>query len=100
VKYSELCPIPCTRCRYCMPCPNGVDIPRNLEVYNACVNYQSSDVARLEYNSWIAKEARASACIQCRECEDKCPQHIPISEWMPVIQRVLGENGPYVTKLE
>jgi predicted aldo/keto reductase-like oxidoreductase len=100
VKYSELCPIPCTRCRYCMPCPNGVDIPRNFELYNGCVNYLSPDVARLEYNDWLAEEARASACIQCRECEEKCPQKIPISEWMPVIQRVLGENQPYVCKLE
>jgi predicted aldo/keto reductase-like oxidoreductase len=100
VKYSELCPIPCTRCAYCMPCPNGVDIPRNFEVYNAGVNYQNPDWARNEYNNWIPQEARASACIQCRECEDKCPQRILISEWMPVIQRVLGENGPYVTKLE
>jgi predicted aldo/keto reductase-like oxidoreductase len=100
VKYRELCAIPCTRCCYCMPCPNGVDIPRNFEVYNAGVNYQSPDWARNEYNKWIPQEARASVCIQCRECEDKCPQHILISEWMPVIQRVLGENQPYVTKLE
>jgi predicted aldo/keto reductase-like oxidoreductase len=100
VRYSELCPIPCTGCRYCMPCPNGVDIPRNFEVYNAGVNYQSPGWARNEYNNWIPKEARASACIQCRECEEKCPQHIPISEWMPVVQQVPGENGPYFSRLE
>jgi len=33
-KYDELCPIPCTACRYCMPCPNGVDIPRNFGIFN------------------------------------------------------------------
>jgi predicted aldo/keto reductase-like oxidoreductase len=83
-----------------MPCPNGVDIPRNFELYNGYVNYQSPDLARDEYNSWLAKETRAGACIQCRECEEKCPQQIRISEWMPVIQQVLGENRPYVTRLE
>jgi predicted aldo/keto reductase-like oxidoreductase len=99
VKYSELCPIPCTRCGYCMPCPNGVDIPRNLEVYNAGVMYESPDWARNEYNNWIPQEARASACIQCRECEEKCPQHILISEWMPIVHEVLGEGKPYVCAL-
>jgi uncharacterized protein len=100
VVYSGLCPIPCTKCGYCMPCPNGVDIPGNFEVYNSGVIYQSPEWARNEYNNWIAKEARASVCIQCLECEEKCPQHIMTSEWMPVIQRVLGENQPYIIKLE
>ena len=98
-KYKALCPIPCTRCGYCMPCPNGVDIPRNFEVYNSGVMYDKPEQARNEYR-WIQEEHRASACIQCRECETKCPQSIPISEWMPVIHRALGENGPYVTELE
>ena len=35
------------------------------------------------------------ACIQCRECESKCPQHIYISEWMPTVHEVLGEGKPY-----
>ena len=95
-KYAELCPIPCTHCNYCMPCPNGVDIPHNFEVYNAGINYEKPAWARNEYVSWIAEKERASACIQCRECEEKCPQHIEISEWMPVVHRVLGENQPYV----
>ncbi len=100
VKYRELCPIPCTRCRYCMPCPNSVDIPRNFDVYNAGMIYDKPAWARNEYSTWIPEKERASACIQCRECEDKCPQHIPISEWMPVVGQVLGENGPYVCSLQ
>lgn len=94
-RYKELCPIPCTKCGYCMPCPNGVDIPRNFSVYNEGVMYDKPDRARDGYNNWMPEEARASACIQCRECEDKCPQSIPISEWMPVVHEVLGEGKPY-----
>jgi len=90
--YENLCPIPCTQCRYCMPCPNGVDIPRNFSTLNGGIMYDKLDDARQGYNRWIPEDARASQCIQCRECEEKCPQSIPISEWMPVIQEVLGEG--------
>ena len=98
-KYQWLCPIPCTECGYCVPCPNGVDIPRNFAVYNQGVMYDKADHSRTEYNNWIPEEARASACIQCRECEDKCPQIIPISEWMVHVHEVLGESQPYVYEL-
>ena len=93
-KYRELCPIPCTRCGYCMPCPNGVDIPRNFEAYNRGAMYNKPDHARQDYK-WIPEEGRAAACIQCRECEELCPQSIPISEWMPIVHAVLGEGQAY-----
>jgi len=51
------------------------------------------------YNNRMPKEARASVCTQCRECEEKCPQSIPISEWMAVVHQVLGEGKPYVCAL-
>ena len=97
-RYQELCPIPCTKCEYCMPCPNGVNIPRNLEVYNEGVMYDKPDQARQAY-PWLPEEERASACIQCRECEELCPQSIPISEWMVHVHGVLGEGQPYVCEL-
>jgi hypothetical protein len=97
-KYQGLCPIPCTECGYCVPCPNGVDIPRNFVVYNQGVMYDKADHSRMAYN-WIPEEARASACAQCRECEDKCPQSISISEWMVHVHEVLGEGQPYVYEL-
>lgn len=92
--YDELCPIPCTQCGYCMPCPNGIDIPRNFSTFNSGAMYNTWDDARRRY-SRMREDARASACIQCRECEDKCPQDIPISEWMPVVHEVLGEGKSY-----
>ena len=98
-KYRDLCPIPCTKCGYCMPCPNGVNIPRNFEIYNEGVMYDKPDHARQAYNQWFPEPERADKCIQCRECEEKCPQDIPISEWMPLVHEVLGEGQPYKTCL-
>lgn len=91
-RYQELSPIPCTQCRYCMPCPNGVDIPRNFAVFNSGVMYNILDQARRTYGR-MDEGIRASACVQCRECEPKCPQQIKISEWMPVVHSVLGEGA-------
>ena len=93
-RYRKLAPIPCTRCGYCMPCPNGVNIPRNLTLYNEGLMYGRPDLARRQYG-FISEKARSSACIQCRECEPKCPQGIPISEWMPRVSEVLAEDRPY-----
>ncbi|MGD8968025.1 MAG: aldo/keto reductase [Anaerolineae bacterium] len=96
--YRALCPIPCTQCQYCMPCPHGVDIPENFEVYNQGVMYDKPDHARRSYG-FIDEEKRANACIACLECEDQCPQSIPISEWMVHVHEVLGEGAPYVCSL-
>lgn len=102
-KYQELGPTLCTECGYCMPCPDGVDIPQNFGTYNAGVMYDKPGWARGWY-SWLAEgyqqsvypeDGRAVNCVQCQECEGKCPQGIPISEWMPVVHQVLGEGKPY-----
>ena len=98
-KYKALCPIPCTQCGYCMPCPNGVDIPRNFANYNEGLMYNKPERARMAYKRWIPDEQRASACIQCRECEEKCPQSILISEWMPVVDQVMGQGEAYICEL-
>jgi predicted aldo/keto reductase-like oxidoreductase len=105
-RYKDLSPIPCTSCGYCMPCPNGVDIPGNLGVYNEGLMFNKPDASRGHYG-WLEyafteqgildHDPRAAVCVQCGECEEKCPQRIPISAWMPVIHEVLGEGKPYVT---
>lgn len=93
-QYEALCPIPCTGCGYCMPCPNGVDIPRVFATFNNGVMYNAFDEARHRYVR-MSEESRASACIACQQCEDLCPQDIPISEWMTVVEQVLGEGRAY-----
>jgi predicted aldo/keto reductase-like oxidoreductase len=94
-KYRELAPIPCTQCGYCLPCPNGVFIPRNLTLYNDGAMYSRPENARSWYGFWLTDAQKASACIQCCDCETKCPQSIPISQWMPIVHAVLGEGKPY-----
>lgn len=82
-------PIPCTKCRYCMPCPNGVNIPYNIEVYNEAVVHNKYDLSKSLYNWHIPDVHKAAACTQCRLCEEQCPQKIGISEWMPKIHKEL-----------
>lgn len=93
---KSLSPIPCTRCEYCMPCPNGVNIPLNFDTYNQIAVYNNIESSRFTYKTFVAEAQRASNCIQCDECLSKCPQQIPISTWMPVVEEVLGLNHPYV----
>ena len=93
-QYEALCPIPCTGCKYCMPCSNGVDIPRNFDAFRRGAMYNKMDDARRRY-ARMDEGQRASACIQCHTCEDECPQDILISEWMPYVHEVLGEGREY-----
>ena len=80
--YRSLSPVLCTACRYCMPCPNGVDIPHIFDLYNEAVIYNSPEKPRKYYNDTreIKKEQRADKCIKCGQCLEKCPQKIPIPE--------------------
>jgi uncharacterized protein len=88
--FEQLRPIPCTSCQYCMPCPVGVEIPWNLDLYNRSSMYNTLGRQTYQYND-ADEGSRASACIACRECEEKCPQHIKISEWMPCISSKFSE---------
>jgi len=92
-QHAKLYPIPCTRCGYCMPCPNGVDIPLNLQLYNDAQVFEGSQ-SGLNRNLYacMPEEARASACVACGQCEEKCPQTIPISEWMPRVHERFGKK--------
>lgn len=96
---ESLSPIPCTACEYCLPCPNGVDIPRNFDVYNRAAMYDALEDSRRGYKYWIPDEQKAAACIQCEECLSKCPQHIAISAWLPVVDEVLGLRREFVKSL-
>jgi len=89
-KYRERTAIPCTKCNYCMPCPNGVNIPANFEIYNEAFLHEDVPGARFKYQIFIPEAARASVCVACHTCEDLCPQKIPISEWMPKVHALLN----------
>jgi hypothetical protein len=94
-KYRELCPIPCTQCRYCLPCPNGVFIHANLGLYNLATLHGQLPEARRRYRGFVHpdEDISAAACVQCGECEERCPQEIPIGEWMPAVEALLGDGA-------
>lgn len=79
----------CTGCRYCMPCPFGVDIPRNFSVWNEYGMYGVKDRAKHRYAD-ISVDARADQCRKCGKCEKECPQHLPIREHLDAVAKELG----------
>lgn len=79
----------CTTCGYCMDCPNGVDIPRNFRIYNMARVYGLTEWAKHQYRA-MEEGKRASACIDCGECEPKCPNKLPIMEQLDEVDAALG----------
>ncbi|MDE6521705.1 MAG: aldo/keto reductase [Muribaculaceae bacterium] len=83
--------VPCNDCKYCMPCPYGIDIPANLLHYNKCVNEDNIPTSKqspkyaearraflVGYDRSVPKLRQASHCIGCRKCVHHCPQEIDI----------------------
>jgi len=89
-KYNEKIKVHCTRCQYCMPCPVGVDIPKNFFYYNNASMYGDLKNVAYGYQKSMKKEVKASSCIACKKCEAKCPQKIKISEALKEVDEVLG----------
>lgn len=89
-KYKERFPIPCTRCNYCMPCPNGINIPWNFELFNDGMGHNDLPRASIMYKQFMGEHERAGTCIECGECSEKCPQNIDIGSWMTRIHAALG----------
>jgi len=89
--YEGLSPIPCTACGYCLPCPNGVEIPRNFQIYNDAMMYEDMRIGRFYYRGGRLEDGqRADQCTECGECVEACPQEIDIPEWLKKIHAELG----------
>jgi hypothetical protein len=71
----------CTACRYCMDCPQGVDIPRLLGIRNMWKAYGLEEWARDEI-SRVPEEKSFAQCNECGGCEEKCPNNLPIREML------------------
>ena len=81
----------CTGCRYCMPCPKGVDIPGIFASYNTMYT-ESRFSGRQQYFQSVALAAEpsfASQCIRCGKCEQHCPQGLPIRDKLQEAERAL-----------
>ena len=87
--------IPCTGCEYCVEgCPQDIKIPKIFSLYNA----DKQEVASKDwtpqgeyYDNLIKNTGKASDCIECRQCEDICPQHLPITDHLKTIVKYWGK---------
>ncbi len=79
-KYRDLGFVGCTGCRYCLPCPQGVNIPEIISLYNEFFMKDRSDEVKNKYWEHITPESEAKRCARCRQCEKLCPQQLPISD--------------------
>jgi len=88
----------CTGCGYCLPCPQSVAISRIFEMYNTGNVFGLWDAAKDQYSRigsmpWD-KGKDASACVDCGQCEEKCPQNIPIREQLKQVHEALAGDAP------
>ena len=81
--------VECTGCRYCLPCPQGVDIPRVFSLCNDMSLYGLRQRARMFYTHLTPPDQWADRCVECGQCEAKCPQHIPIVRELKRAHRAL-----------
>lgn len=80
-KYRTLIRALCTGCEYCLPCPKKLRIPELIEIYNEWFIYEGHKICKSHYFN-IPRGKRASDCIGCKECEERCPQQLAIADIM------------------
>ncbi|MPN38531.1 hypothetical protein SDC9_186055 [bioreactor metagenome] len=79
----------CTGCKYCLPCPKGVQIPLCFELLNSSSMFNDIKKAKDMYNGFLVSEGSdASNCVECGACEQKCPQHINIIEKLKEVREL------------
>lgn len=78
--YNDRTKIGCTGCRYCMPCPGGVDIPRVFTTWNECSLYGGEAKDNWNYMELNRLEMTPDKCLECGACEAACPQSLNIIE--------------------
>lgn len=100
-KYRELMKTGCTGCRYCAPCPAGVDIARCFELYDTAQIFGGKTQNQVMYAIGLntfhgGKPAYASNCIKCGKCEKHCPQDLEIME---LLDDVSNDMEGVITKV-
>lgn len=96
IEYKKRIKVPCMGCRYCMPCSSNVSIPECLEMYNQGCMFDAPDVAGTNYDIVLGgmltgSPGFASQCQECGECEERCPQGIPIREHLKKVAAYFGK---------
>lgn len=81
-QYNSLIQYSCTACKYCLPCTVKINIPGVISYYNDWFLFGQNPKIREDYLTWNGPGRRAEDCTDCKVCESKCPQGLPISEIM------------------
>ncbi len=90
--YKDRVVVNCTTCKYCMPCPVGVNIPECFTQLNNASMYNDVEGAKFHYTILLDKhDKKASNCIECGKCEEACPQNIPIREMLKKVVNTFEE---------
>ena len=87
--YRARMKVDCTGCGYCMPCPAGVNIPGCFTLLNNAHILDDVPTHRIFYNVHLGQDHKASNCVECGECEESCPQHIPIRAFLKETSELL-----------
>lgn len=82
----------CTGCRYCMPCPAGVDIPGCFSAWNTYHVYQNYNIVKWKWEEELGEEHQAKNCIKCGKCEKVCPQKLSIRKDLEKVQADLDKK--------
>jgi predicted aldo/keto reductase-like oxidoreductase len=83
--------VPCTTCGYCLPCPNGVSIPDVFSMVNTTAMFDSREATSRAYKGFlVARGIAADCCIECGDCEVKCPQSLAIPDLLKEAHALLG----------
>ncbi len=86
-EYRKRQRVPCPSCRPCMPCPEGIDVPRFFEIYNDALIYDDADTARL-LCEW--ERIHPGDCTECGICERRCTKRLHMIEWIKEGREYLG----------
>ncbi|MDR2899472.1 MAG: aldo/keto reductase [Clostridiales bacterium] len=89
VAYEALIGVPCTKCEYCLPCPQGINIPGIFSRYNDGTMFGDFSQPKRSYMLFSNSNPAADKCVECGACESKCPQHIKIIEELKVAHEAL-----------
>lgn len=87
--YISKIKVDCTDCKYCMPCPFGINIPKNFKYLNRASIYQDFKNQKKKYNKDLRPNERASNCKKCGKCEEACPQNIKIRNMLDEVVKTL-----------
>ena len=89
--YRENKGVDCTACGYCMPCPEGVNIPDCFMHYNYATMLNDPVNAKMHYMTLLKAEEKASRCIECGKCDNLCPQMNNIKEELKKVVKAFGK---------